>query len=233
MRYLFAILLSIGLGTLFAEPTKAIVGGRSICTETTEPLPYDAEVEFLESKGASYIDTGTIPSIDTAAEIEAMEVRWKGWSVILGSASADNSSDSWYFRSGGSGPYYSYRIDGKFQDNRFHVDLNSAFVAVCSKDVFAVNGQSVKMGADSYSVEPVFTLYLFDCNLKGYPWMNRNFEGRIYSCKIYEGGILIRDFIPVRIGDGEMAVGYMYDKVTKGLFGNLGKSPFVIGPDKQ
>jgi hypothetical protein len=40
--------------------------------------------------------------------------------------------------------------------------------------------------------------------------------------------ILVRDFIPVRVGN----VGYMYDKVSGQLFGNSGTGNFILGPDK-
>ena len=38
----------------------------------------------------------------------------------------------------------------------------------------------------------------------------------------------IRDLIPVRVGN----VGYMYDKVSRQLFGNSGTGDFILGPDK-
>ena len=50
---------------------------------------------------------------------------------------------------------------------------------------------------------------------------------RIYSCKIYDGNTLVRDFIPVRRG----TTGYLYDRVSKRLFGNQGTGDFVLGPD--
>lgn len=50
---------------------------------------------------------------------------------------------------------------------------------------------------------------------------------KIAFVQVYDGDTLLRDFVPVRIGD----VGYMYDKVTKQLFGNDGTGAFVLGPD--
>ena len=52
---------------------------------------------------------------------------------------------------------------------------------------------------------------------------------KIGSCKLYLNNVLVRDFIPVRVG----TVGYMYDRVTRRLFGNSGTGgAFVLGPDK-
>jgi hypothetical protein len=61
---------------------------------------------------------------------------------------------------------------------------------------------------------------------------------RIYSAKFYDGTTLVRDLIPVRVGSGSSAVGYLYDKANptggplgNGLYGNSGSGAFVIGPD--
>jgi hypothetical protein len=45
---------------------------------------------------------------------------------------------------------------------------------------------------------------------------------------MYQNGSLVRDFIPVRKGQ----VGYMYDKISGRLFGNIGSGSFTFGPDK-
>lgn len=47
-----------------------------------------------------------------------------------------------------------------------------------------------------------------------------------------EAGELVFDGIPVRVGSGAEAVGYLYDKVSDSLLGNLGSGSFVLGPDK-
>ena len=48
---------------------------------------------------------------------------------------------------------------------------------------------------------------------------------------VNHNGVVVRDFIPVCVGSGASAVGYMYDCVTKRLFGNNGTGAFTIGPD--
>ena len=46
---------------------------------------------------------------------------------------------------------------------------------------------------------------------------------RIYHAKFGN----VRDFIPVRVGQ----TGYLYDRVSGQLFGNLGSGDFILGPD--
>ena len=50
---------------------------------------------------------------------------------------------------------------------------------------------------------------------------------RFKSFKMWRNNVLLRDFIPVRIGQ----VGYMYDKVSNKFFGNVGTGSFTLGPD--
>ena len=50
-----------------------------------------------------------------------------------------------------------------------------------------------------------------------------------FSYKV--NGVTVFDGIPVRVGSGTNAVGYMYDRVSGKLFGNAGTGKFTIGPD--
>ena len=54
-----------------------------------------------------------------------------------------------------------------------------------------------------------------------------NLVGKIYVVQIWDDGVLVRDFIPVRVGN----VGYMYDRVSGRLFGNAGTGAFGYGND--
>lgn len=50
---------------------------------------------------------------------------------------------------------------------------------------------------------------------------------KLYSFKIRHKDTLLRDMIPIREGN----IGYMYDKASGQLFGNLGSGKFILGPD--
>lgn len=53
-------------------------------------------------------------------------------------------------------------------------------------------------------------------------------SAKYYRSKWWDNGTLVRSFIPVR---DENNVGYMFDKVTGQLFGNAGSGSFVVGND--
>jgi hypothetical protein len=59
------------------------------------------------------------------------------------------------------------------------------------------------------------------------PNTERNIGLKVYSFKISKSDEVLRDFLPVRVGD----VGYMYDKVSKQLFGSIGTGQFILGQD--
>lgn len=54
-------------------------------------------------------------------------------------------------------------------------------------------------------------------------------RARISWCKIYEAGVLVRDFVPFRIG----SVGYMLDLLTNTFYPNAGAGAFVLGADLE
>lgn len=200
-------------------------------------LPYDVEeVEYLESTGTQWIDTGIIPTIDTICDIDCMSITFVGWGGIVGSCTSDNSADSYYFRQSGavSVKGYSATVDGKSNVNQILVDDGVKASCHLSKDTFEVNGTIKTLGATAFSVSPSLPMFMFAVNLGGSPWIYRLFKGRVFSCKIYNGNILVRDFIPVRftneLGHSE---GAMYDRVSGELepFRNKGTGAFLWGPD--
>ena len=68
-------------------------------------------------------------------------------------------------------------------------------------------------------------LYIFNIGAS----YNLGLLANLYWEKIRLNDILVFDGIPVRVG----TVGYIYDRVSGQLFGNLGTGDFVLGPDVQ
>lgn len=56
---------------------------------------------------------------------------------------------------------------------------------------------------------------------------SRYFKGRISAAKIWLSDVLVFDAVPVRVGQ----TGYLYDKVSGNLLGNIGTGSFTLGPD--
>ena len=171
-------------------------------------LPYDAEVEFLESTGTQWIDTGLNYFADFEVGIKLRtsvpnKALGTGISMCLQRYSANN-------------PYWDLQISGRsYRSSASIVDYH---VMSWKGGVFAADGVTV------YTVSNPFasgTMMLFGVGGQPYPNM-------IYTCKLWDAnGTLVRDFIPVRKG----TVGYLYDRVSGKLFGNAGTGAFGYGND--
>ena len=205
-----------------------MVGARTAAwAKSGAPLPYDAEVEYLESTGTQWIDTGKVlSSTGFAYDADILFKRTDNCQVFGGRTVADNSeADSlslfivwgaWRFDNFGysrSGPV----VD---TDTRYSVSLVDGKTTVNGVEVETTVPTGHSSGA---------TVYIFAGHR---PQASGGVEFqssiRLYSLKFYQDGVLAADYRPVRVGD----VGYLYDHVSGQLFGNQGTGDFIIGPDK-
>lgn len=199
-------------------------------------LPYDAEVEWLESSGTQWINTGIfcprcklqcgiIPHLSTYIRF------------VAASARANSLADS----SGRS--YLLYLVQRKFYrssstswgiiDGTPTLSVGTEYdVSVESTDT-AYNIQCGEYNLNAnYLVKPIAPIILFadvyDYTTGGVYNDGAPSKGRMTYVRIFDlSDNLLWDGIPVRVGD----VGYMYDRVSKKLFANGGADPFVIGND--
>lgn len=184
-------------------------------------LPYDAEVEYLESTGTQWIDS-------LCKSTETLEFR-----VKLDNSKMTNRSQSLgYFGTIGywGNLFGTYRrtkapIIWVRETWRYIGSELGMIEAYCGLDSITINGVIREK-------EPDYGNY-YGGNIEIFRGKDGCSEIKMYSMQIYDkevsaDGILVRDFIPVRVGD----VGYLYDSVSGQLFGNSGTGEFVIGPDK-
>ena len=206
---------------------RRVCGGKS--------LPYDAEIEYLESLGevilskGAYINTEFTPKNTTRVVIKV-----KGnyvadrWFFGARTAYANNAfgfygnNSSTFFAAQYGGNYIDF---GKydFENSRVIVDFNGA-AGTCT--LSSEYGSTVSKGIGAGSFTAPCPLCLFCLNNNGNAI---SFAGtKMYAAKIYDNGVLVRDYIPVRKG----TTGYLYDKISGQLFGNAGTDDFILGADK-
>lgn len=191
-------------------------------------VPYDSEVEYLESTGIQYINTEVIPKSKYRA-ICVYQTTYNSTSsvyALFGSRTSVNANDK-----------FCVFVPKNSQDRSYYVQYanikNPLSIVQNANDI-----HTVELGEDSYldgrliqstrtTFRGTYKISLFVVN-NGNTFDNRCFIGKIFSFKLYnELNVLIFDGIPVRVG----SVGYMYDKVTGKLFGNKGTGNFILGPD--
>lgn len=194
-------------------------------------LPYDAEVEYLESTGSQYIDTGIIPLITDYIYIEFYLL--SPLSSVDGAGSVYGTMDSW--RHGAYGLIY-VPVKGRVFPLRGNHNPGNG-ILVNNKNQQDV-WQSLTLDNTTftgYGLTTIITDNPSDCLYSGYIFCSSvhgsayGVDGRKRVRKFLHkrNGELIMDFIPVRVG----TTGYMYDRVSGQLFGNSGTGEFILGPD--
>ena len=189
-------------------------------------VPYDAEVEYLESTGTQWIDTGISAQSGLSAEYD-IRLNQSGLNGIGGYYSAAKSLYLGLVRASGNIGYaYGYQA---VQESSFAPIVGRFYkVAVSMLDVaqsITIDGQTIISTSFYYYFNDGGKIYLFAINNNAGADVMSNIS--LKTVKIYLQNTLVRDLIPVRVG----TVGYMYDRVTKRLFGNQGTGAFTIGPD--
>ena len=199
------------------------------------PLPYDAEVEYLESTGTQYVDTGVKPDDTTVFSAEglfdyAASATRFGTRDSFKVASFTFLSVSRGFRSSiGSGSDSVVNSFFETKKNAKTIELDGPGRAGRAVFVDGTNESATSAtSGTAFSCSHSFLLFAF--NDGGTVILATG--SRISACTIVKSGVLLRDFIPVRVGSGSSAVGYLYDRVSGTLFGNAGTGAFTIGPDK-
>ena len=215
--------------TTYNHSTKTITianvtGGISI---TAVGRPYDAEVEYLQSSGTQYIDTGIYGNKDVDYEVTAQIVGTQNFQNILGDRYSSSSKRYTLMIDAKSTSYSAYFNCGN--ENQIYA---SASYRSSNYVTYKKTGLDVYIGASkigtffSQTFTTQNTIILFGARNNG--TLSSPFYGKILSAKFYNEGVLARDYIPVRDNN----VGYLYDKVSGQLFGNAsGSGAFTYGND--
>ena len=240
MKRILFITGLLGVMGMLASPVRSVIGGRNTVLAKGESLPYDAEVEYLESDGNQYVQT-CITGKDFAegsVAIEGMPLSLlHSFPVFAGCIPQDsfgffgvhNNVTQLYSRLSASASLFGFASDYSVLSNRYLMTVGGGKNVLYADDGTILDEKDVRRDIVPPSAYPN-RLGLF-----GYGNGLRIMNGRIYSAKVWDvNGAVIGDFIPVRftneLGQSE---GAMYDRVSGQLFRNAGTGAFLFGQDKH
>lgn len=230
-RHVLVMVLTALAAIAYSKPTRGVLGAKG--GEKGIPLPYDAEVEYLESTGTQWIDTGGVVSKTSHLVIRmsnySVAGRWmfgarRGYTTdsVGIYSNADTAVNRFRFSWGGSlSDWFTYTTIGV---GVVTIDINAGLLTITRELI--PNTYQYQITANNFRT-PV-PMFLFA--------LNNN--GELVSCATMRlhGALIddIRDFIPVRFTN-ELGVseGAMYDRVSGQLFRNQGTGAFAVGPDKN
>lgn len=209
----------------------SIIGNPIRIIQRKVPLGY-REVEYIESHGLEYIDTGIPMSsigrgwlkfIVTTAEL--------GYMRIFGGEESSNT-EGFYIT-----PYGGDELPGTFQfvynrqfDGNFTATLNTMFEAEFSfsggVSTYTLNGSS--MTGDCSTAITNRSGFLFTFRRADSPHANK-IKARVYEFTLWDfNGDLVQNLIPC-YRQSDNVVG-MWDTVSKTFFTNSGTGAFTAGP---
>ena len=205
-----------GTGTFTAGPVLAIAANASEITK----------LEYIESSGTQYVDSGFIPNgestVEIAFESAVIDPTTSGNYPVYGAASKYNSNafELWSLANGfctyGSQTYKS----------GFGLSANVKYVSKQAKNVLEINNQTLTFTKQTFSAP--YSLLLFATHRDDRITVSgSDAKLKIYFCKIYDNGTLIRDYIAAKLSDGTIG---LYDKLHGLLYTNVGTGTFIAGP---
>lgn len=184
-----------------------------------QPVSYDSEIEYLQSSGTQFVDTGVIPNSETGIYIKVTKLNTQD--TYMCGLRDTTGNTRWCV---GNIPYYGYVT---YASNRSVANNTTytAYLNYLNNKKFSVPGYGDDVNLPTLSFTPSSNIRLFGS--AGVSASYSKWTGRMLACKISQGSDVIMDFVPVRVGQ----VGYMYDKVSGQLFGNVGTGDFILGND--
>ncbi len=177
------------------------------------------QLEYIESTGTQYIDTGIKPNQDTRVALEFNDLN-QSVAFLFGSRISSGNAEFGYLNGTSVGQGARYGA----QQGTLAITHNVKLTLNANKTQWALsNGNTTTFQSTTF--QSTQNCALFGFNNGG----SVNFVSiRVYSCKIYDNNILIRDFIPAKDKDDIVC---LYDTVSKTFFYNQGTGDFIAGQE--
>lgn len=222
--------------------SKLFLGGRAIANaylgnrlvwQASQPLPYDAEVEYLESTGTQYIDTG-LPVSQGYRFVS--EIAFVGRTI-----SGGNAINSFWYAQAGFNVFQcspSIMTPATTSNGLPTIDTSGNVFYSVDQRLFAgdksttLDGVLIATSTTTMIVKITGKNYLIFASFNASDIIRYGFVRCKHFTMYNADGQALIDFIPVRftneLGESE---GAMYDRVSGALFRNAGTGAFVVGPD--
>ena len=181
------------------------------------------KLTYIQSSGTQYINTGYNPNGNTRVVMDA-QMTSDGTS---GNPAYFGCNTDVYFRcmKGSSAIVLNWEYGGTYSNG-----WDMANGGFAKRRVIDANGKDCTIDGvtKSYSAQTFsfsISLFLLAANVSGTAKYFSN--TKLYSCKIYDNGALVRDFIPCK--NASSVVG-LWDDVNGKFYANAGSGTFAAGP---
>ena len=192
------------------------------------------QIEYLESTGVQYVDTGVKASNETGIDINFSVIEYKEANANQYVCFIFGGEDAWMncsfdYQAGVYGLVYNKTKVGTEYNTQTLNDKNNEKhnLRIIKQQYYFDNQFQYDLSKiDNTIWESNSNIVLFGINRNNN--IQRMDSSRIYGCKMYVGNRLVRDFQPVI--DSNNIVG-LYDKVENKCYYNQGTGDFIAGPE--
>ena len=182
--------------------------------------PGYTELEYLETTGSPYVDTGIVGKSGISVQAKFI-IANTGAGALMGNRQSGNTRffPVLWANSGWDATIGDDRITGLLATNTIYTTY---FNSTSSGWTFDVNNERISSGNAVGS--NTNNMWMFAINNNGNP--QYPFRGKMFFVKIWQDGDLVREFIPAK-HDNVIGV---YDKVSRTFFTAQGNGELVAGP---
>ena len=183
------------------------------------------EIEYIETTGTQYIDTGFYPNQDTRVVVDVDTTNSKSLSFPAIFSTSSLSSNKQRF------VLMLYNEQAGFHDHYGGTAINSSNIGMYgrhtidkNKNITYLDGEAVSTFTYS-AFQSTVSLNLFASNDGSMQYYAKT---KMYSCQVHDNDVLVRDFVPCKNASG--AVG-LYDIVNSKFYANNGTGTFTAGEE--
>ena len=192
-------------------------------TEKTAIAAIGTPIEYIQSSGTQYINSNFIPKATTRTIMKAEPMAWSAQSAFFGTrnTTSPTASQAYIAAVPAATLYRSDYFDSSLTAETptimqiTNIDKNKN---ICSFNNIMITNTSSTVNATTN----MFLLALNDVGTAKY-----FLSAKLYSCQIYDGNTLVRDFIPIKTTTNIYG---LWDKVNKVFYPNAGTGTFTGGP---
>ena len=186
------------------------------------------QLEYIESTGEQYIDTGYIfNSTNYKANIDIVLTNTTiSPQRIMGAYDGTNRSllitittANGIYGQFGTGSQYVNSASNIFDTNKHNIQIEQT----STTGILSIDGTTYSNTLTSTPSKAGTTVHLFHSNGN-----TQYLYAKIYNCKIYDNDTLVRNFIPCKNSSGTIG---MYDIVSNTFYENQGTGTFIAGPE--
>jgi len=201
-------------------------------------IPY-TELQYIESTGTQYIDTGYKPNQNTKIDIIMESIDWGDYKNPFGIRTATYINGGWVYTGrfatwlyNNKGNILQIGNDGRIIYSTTRNYTATKFNLVINNGNIYIKDLTNNYEAETFEFTPVNN-FTADYNLLLGAMANNGTEPfnlckyKLYSCQIYENDTLIKDWIPVIDKMNNKVC--LYDKVNENFLYNSGTGNMIAG----